>query len=121
MFLLGVSAIAADSSGKYEGTFSSTDSDSAGKLRIEIEKNADSSWLCRVFFSHDGDEIATKPVSCSIADNKIVTEFTVSSGDEEFHATLNGVAVADASFEGTYVTIGSDHKDHGKWKVSRRS
>ena len=121
MFLLVSSVIAADSSGKYEGTFASTEGDTSGKLRIVIEKNADSSWLCKVFFSHDGDEVATKPVSCSIAENKIVAEFSVDMDGSEFHATLKGDAVDDASFEGTYVTTGSAGGDHGKWKVSRRS
>jgi hypothetical protein len=120
MLLLGSSAIAADSSGKYEGTFASTEGDATGKLRIVIAKNADSTWLCKVFFSHDGEEVATKPVSCAIDENKIVTEFSVEADGAEFHATLKGTPVGDASFEGTYVTTGSAGGDHGTAGRSRR-
>ena len=120
MLLLGVSAFAADRSGEYVGTYSSTEGDAAGKLRIVIHKNAEGAWSCQVFFTPEGEEIATKPGPCSVANDKITTEFDAGVEDTTFHATLKGSAVDDQSFEGTYVTVGAggNGSDQGKWKVA---
>lgn len=120
MFLLGVSAVAADRSGEYVGTYSSAEGDAAGKLRIVIQKSGEA-WSCKVFFTPGDEEIATTPGSCSVDNDKITTEFDANHGDAVFHATLKGAAVDDKTFEGTYTTAaGGDAGDHGKWKVSRR-
>jgi hypothetical protein len=120
MFLFGAVSAAPDRSGTYVGTYSSTDGDSAGKLRLVIEKNADATWLCKVFFTPESDEIATKPGACSIDGDKIATEFDVDMEGSAFHAALKGSAVDDKSFQGTYTTTGSGNTDHGTWKVSLR-
>ncbi len=118
MFLLGVCAVAADRSGKYEGTYTSSDGDSSGRLRIEIQKNSDSTWLCKVFFTAGGDEISTKPTSCSVDNDKIVTEFDAQLDGSPLHAKLTGTAVDDKAFEGSYISQGTSGDDHGTWKVS---
>ena len=121
MFLLGFSAVAADRSGEYVGTYTSSEGDAAGKLRIVIQKDGDTGWSCKVFFTPGDEEIATKPGSCSVDNDKITTEFDANHGDASFHATLKGTAVDEKSFEGTYATAaGGEAGDHGKWKVSRR-
>lgn len=121
MFLLGCSAFAADRSGEYVGTYTSTDGDATGKLRIVIQKNDGAGWSCKVFFTPGDEEIATTPGSCSVDNDKITTEFDANHGDAVFHATLKGAAVDARSFEGTYTTAaGGEAGDHGKWKVSLR-
>ena len=121
VLLFGVSAVAADRSGEYEGTYASTDGDSAGKLRIVIQKNSDSTWRCQVFFTAGGGEVSTKQISCSADNDTIVTEFDAEVDGSTFHATLKGSAVDGKTFEGTYTTAGSGGDDQGKWKVSLRS
>lgn len=120
MLLLGVSAFAADRSGEYVGTYTSSEGDAAGKLRIVIQKTAEGGWSCKVFFTPAGEEIATKPGPCSLDHDKITTEFDAGVEDTNFHATLKGTAVDDQSFEGTYITVGAggDGGDQGKWKVA---
>ena len=121
MFLLGFSATAADRSGEYVGTYTSTDGDASGKLRISIQKSGDA-WSCKVFFTAGGDEIATKPGVCSVSDDKLTTEFDADVEGSAFHATLKGTAVDDKSFEGTYTTVAAagDGGDQGKWKAALR-
>ena len=118
MFLFGAVSAAPDRSGTYIGTYSSTDGDSAGKLRLVIEKNADATWLCKIFFTPESDEIATKPGACSIEGDNIATAFDVDMDGSAFHADLKGTAADDKSLQGTYVTSGSGNTDHGTWKVS---
>ena len=122
MFLLGVSAVAADRSGEYVGTYTSTQGEATGKLRIVIQKNADATWSCKVFFTPESEEVATKPGSCTVDNGKFMTEFDAQHGDAAFHATLTGTAVDDKSFEGTYATAGpgGDAGDTGKWKAALR-
>ncbi len=119
LLLLGVSAIAADRSGEYVGTFSSTDGDDSGQLRVVVQKSADNVWSCRVFFAHGGEEVVTKPGPCSIENDKFSTEFDFDTEGTSVHAKLTGTAVDDQSIEGTYTSAGPDGSgDHGKWKIS---
>jgi len=121
MLLLGVSAVAADRSGEYVGTYASSASDSAGKLRILIQKDGETAWSCKVFFTAGGDtEIATKPGPCSVDNDTFTTEFDAATDGSSFHATIKGTATDAKSFVGTYTTAGAggDAGDQGKWKAS---
>ena len=124
LLLLGVSAFAAERSGEYVGSYSSTEGEATGKLRIVILKDGDTAWTCKVFFTTAGGdtEIETKPGKCSVDDHSISNEFDAATEGSSFHATIKGTATDDKSFEGTYTTASKDGEsdDRGKWHASLR-
>jgi hypothetical protein len=119
VFLLAFSALAADVSGEYVGTFSSNTSDSQGKIRTVIKKT-DSAWECKLFYSMGESEVAAKSVSCSVEGNKVTSEYTADSDGGEIHITIEGTAGDDHGMEGTYKAVGGNGEvvDQGKWKAS---
>ena len=116
---LAASALAADLSGEYTGTYTS-DSGTDGKIRQTLARKADSTWDCKFTFTYDGEEIETKVISCSITGNKLVSQYSAEIDGTPIQTTFEGSAADDRSFTGTYKTTGADGEvvDQGKWKAS---
>jgi hypothetical protein len=115
------SALAADITGDYTGTYTTADGNE-GKVHFVLKKNADTTWACTFSFTTDNGEIAAKTNSCAVDDNKVTAEYEADIDGSTIHVTTEGTATA-GTLEGTYKakSPNGDPVDQGKWKVSLKT
>ena len=115
------SALAADLTGDYDGTYTTADGNE-GKVHMILRKNPDATWGCQISFSTDNGEVSTKAVSCAVDENKLSAEYEAIVDGNTLHVITEGTASA-GTLEGTFKTKNSSGEpvDQGKWKVSLKT